>query len=443
MNPVKLDEELMKLIGDKPTVLPNLVLSRIDSTLAALPEKRHTNRARNLALASSAAAILGLILLGSGFVYPAMASVLKQIPGIESVFKFAGDFGLKTADEKGMTTNINQRVTDQGITVEVSEVMYDGIRLTVGYLQTSLNGIQELGDVEYEINGKPVHFPGGGSGSRLDEHTYAGVVELNPEEELPKHFQLKMTVFRIGSTLGKWEFSFPVEKITSDNKVILPMISKTYGNLSLIIKKIVFTPSSTEMDVEIKQPSKVNAYINFHMLDDKGMRLEPHGGSGGGRTEGDFEITTFKYQFGPVKDIPKTVTIRPVINGNQSSVLPKETRVLMEQSPNPEHPLVLSQGEIGLLKITQVEFLQNKTLVHYQTEGNDPHMQSNPLWIEDESGKKYLLLDKRTELVDPVLYKYVREFPVFRGDQKLTFVTKELPKPDYVKELEMTIPISP
>jgi hypothetical protein len=100
-------------------------------------------------------------------------------------------------------------------------------------------------------------------------------------------------------------------------------------------------------------------------------------------------------------------------------------------------------GDKDALKITRVERLNDKTLVHYQTEGAQPHMQSNPLWIEDESGQKHLLLDKRTELVDPVYYKFIREFPAFPPDQKLTFVTKELPKPAYTKELEMTVPVSP
>lgn len=443
MNPVNLDTELSRINGDRTKELPELVRSRIDLTLASLPEKRGNSWSRPLSLASLTAAVMAVLVIGSGFVSTTMASALREIPALKAVFKIAGDLGLKAADEKGITTEIGQRITEQGITLEVSEVMYDGSRLSIGYMQESQSGIQELSDVKYEINGKQVHFPGSGTGSRIDDKTYAGVLNLWPEEELPDQFQLKMTVFRIGDTTGKWEFSFPVKKMASTNKVVMPMMTKTYGSLTLTVKKITFTPSSTELDVEIKRPSTSNEWIAYQMTDDQGVVLEPHGGSGRGRTEGGFEISQFKQRFGPVKELPKFVTVRPVIEPAHFNEPVKETRVLMEQAPDPDHPLLLSQGEMGSLKINQVEFLEDKTLVHYQTEGAEPHLQSNPLWIEDESGKKHLLLDKRTELVDPIHYEFVREFPAFKPGQRLTFVTKQLPKPDYKDELEMTIPLNP
>ncbi|WP_171650940.1 DUF4179 domain-containing protein [Paenibacillus foliorum] len=444
MNPVNLEAELQKIMDGHPMELPEAVRKRIDLTLSTLPDKgQGSKRLRHvLSVGSAAAVVMVGIVISSAFLSPEMAAALRQVPGIESVFRMAGDFGLKIADEKGLVTEVNQTVTDQGITIKVSEVMYDDSRLTIGYVQESPDGIQELNNVAFEINGKPFHYPSSGSGNRIDEHTYAGVINVSPEDELPGNFDLTMTVFRIGNTEGKWAFQFPVKKMTSHNKAIMPMITKTHGDITLTVKKIIFTPSSTELDVRIKQPAKSEKFINYDMIDDKGIVLERFGGSGGGHTEGDYTVMDFKQRFGPAAGIPRYVTVRPVDDQQASSPL-KENRVLLDRSPDEEHPIVLPQGGIGHLLVTKIELLNNKTFVHYRAEGVQPHLQGTQLWIEDEAGKKHLLLDKHTEVIDPIQYRFVREFPAFRPEQKLTLVTRELPLPDYTKELEMTIPVNP
>ncbi len=93
--------------------------------------------------------------------------------------------------------------------------------------------------------------------------------------------------------------------------------------------------------------------------------------------------------------------------------------------------------------ITQVERLPDKTLVHYRTEGLIPQEQANPLWIEDSGGNKYLQLQKPSITVDPVHYRFVKEFPAFTEKEQLTFVTRELTPPGYLKELEITVPLEP
>ncbi|WP_433945579.1 DUF4179 domain-containing protein [Paenibacillus sp. SN-8-1] len=443
MNPINLDAELMKVTGEQKDKLPEVVLERINSTLELLPEQPAVRRWRKpLVISSTAAALILICGLGSAFVSPAMASALKQIPGIQKVFEIAGDFGLKTADEQGLTTTIAQRITDQGISLELSEVIYDGSRLTLGYIQKSPKGIQEVRQVKYAIDGKSVSFPGSGTGNRLDDHTYAGVINLTPDEKLPEQFELTMSVSKIGDTTGSWNFSFPVKRTDSSNKVVIPMISKTSGNVTLTIKKILFTPSTTELDVEVKRPVSSDV-MTFTVTDDKGVVLQPHSGSGGGRTENGVEITQFKQLFGPAQGIPQSVTISPANDLSQAPVPDKETRVLLDRAPSEDHTLILSQGDIGQLKVYQVQFLKDKTLVYYQTEGADPYTQSIQLWIEDNSGAKYMLHDKAPELINPVQYKFVREYPAFRPDQRLMLVTRQLPKPIHNKDLEITVPITP
>ena len=84
------------------------------------------------------------LIIGSAFVSPAMAKVLSNIPGFNSVFEFAGDRGLKIASEKGLSDTIEQTVTDQNISLTFQDVFFDGTRLSLGYIQENARYLGEL-----------------------------------------------------------------------------------------------------------------------------------------------------------------------------------------------------------------------------------------------------------------------------------------------------------
>jgi hypothetical protein len=244
MNRVNLEQEIKQMIENFPTELPVMVRDRIDNTLASLPtipSKRKKGLARKMTLTSAAAAILGVSLIGSGFVSPVMAQTLKQIPLIEFVFKIVGDLGLQTAEEKKLTTPINQSVTLNGITISVSEVFYDGSRLTIGIVQHSPNGIKEILEVEPVINGKGWNFAASSSDiENSDKKTAASLVQfmpVMPGEKLPDSFDLKLLVFLKGMENNRFEFDFPVNKTSSGSQIVKPMVTKTYEDTTVTVSR--------------------------------------------------------------------------------------------------------------------------------------------------------------------------------------------------------------
>lgn len=443
MKLANLEHELEQGRGHMPCELPSVVRQRIDQTLASLPEHHRRRKMKVSSAFGLSAAVLCAIMVGSGFVFPQAAAALRQLPGIVSVFKFAGDYGLKAADEKGLVTAVEQSITDQGITVQIKEVMYDGSRISIGYIQQSDDPTQEMTrGLDFQINGKRYKPALSGTGSPVDEHTYAGVIDLMPAEDLPNHFKLQMDISQIGSTKGRWSFSIPVTKMASTNKVVLPMITKSYGDITLTVKKVLFTPGSTELDVEVKQPADAGRFIQYDLFDDKGTQLQRRSGSGRGQTDGKNIHINLLTALRARQPIAKTITIRPFVDLPFQGPL-KESKAPLDQMPTEEKPISLSQGEAGHLLITQVERLPDKTLVHYRTEGLIPQEQAKPLWIEDSGGNKYLQLQKPSITVDPVHYRFVKEFPAFTEKEQLTFVTRELTPPGYLKELEITVPLEP
>ena len=59
----------------------------------------------------------------------------------------------------------------------------------------------------------------------MDGQTYAGVINLTPDEDLPDSFQLKISVNKIGDREGDWHFHMPVSKLQELVKSFISMAS--------------------------------------------------------------------------------------------------------------------------------------------------------------------------------------------------------------------------
>ncbi|HEY4432121.1 MAG TPA: DUF4179 domain-containing protein [Paenibacillus sp.] len=82
-------------------------------------------------IAATTAAALGLGIISTGFISPAMADTLGQIPVIGSLFQNNVDNGLKSAAENGLISKIGISDSHEGVTLTASEVYHDGSRLSI------------------------------------------------------------------------------------------------------------------------------------------------------------------------------------------------------------------------------------------------------------------------------------------------------------------------
>lgn len=292
--------------------LPEIVRHRIDETLASLPDSRrpaNPSRLRNRMVLSAVLASSVACLMIVGFTVPSFAEVLREAPVIGSVFKRVGDATLQSAHEKGIVTEINQSATDQGYEVNITEVLFDGSQLSIGYVLSSDKELPEQTNPHpsIEINGERLGTYGSsGSGDRIDAYSYAGLVYVFPAATLPESFDFGLTFRQFGDIKGKWAFTFPVKKQTAGNKVIMPMQAKTYGDTTILIEKVSFAATATEIVGRTIQPSAKGeaGLVEFEVVDDKGNRLEGISYTGNG--------DWFKGLFASVTDMPQSITIRPV-----------------------------------------------------------------------------------------------------------------------------------
>lgn len=271
---------------------------------------------RKLAVLITATAVsLGLV-IGVGVTSPSFADTLKQIPLIQTVFGIAGDDGLKRAHEKGLVTDVQKVATDNDITVTITEVFYDGAQISVGYILESPDKLPDLVRLtkEIKINGiLPESWGAGGSSHRLDDHRTVGVINFKTSEPLPDQMKFDLAITRVGDKKGEWSFSFPVVKNDSTNKQLMPMITKTYEDTTVVLEKVTFTVNSTELVGRLIQPSNRADSMIFELLDDKGNQIGLLSSFvENSKVDEGKETIRWKAIYQPFEEPPQSVTVRPI-----------------------------------------------------------------------------------------------------------------------------------
>lgn len=322
---------------------------------------------------------------------------------------------MSRASEQGMTAQIGQSASDKGITLKIEELVYDGDRLSIGYLQQTEDHFSvlesPLGDINFKIDDKPYTDSIAGNGPQpLDSNNGIGLIHLEPLElKLPDEFDLTIEVGSVGGVKGNWDFNIPVKKTVSGIKTVIPMMNASDGETSMLLKQISFKPGVMNLVYEFRRPASKagDPMYDVIAITDTGEVLKQFGGTGNGYVEGNTHIQYWNGHFDEPTVMPKSITLRPNLPGKISEY---GIRVPMEQEPSTDQPLIIPQGELGSMVVTKVERLNDKTLIHYRKEGDDPLHQTE-LIVEDKEGKFHFTPWKdisiippdkvKTELVDP------------------------------------------
>ncbi|WP_342554995.1 DUF4179 domain-containing protein [Paenibacillus sp. FSL R7-0652] len=262
--------------------------------------------------AASIAAVIGAGAVGAGFVSPTMASALKQIPGIGSMFYGLNSDEIQRAVDQGILTQPLKQITKDGVTLTLTNVLYDGTRLSYTIERSGEHLPQKVtspyipmdseiisGDKEWKksrqvpeqdqekgyvtlpktfINNEALKaFSGfgddiGNSNAVFVEYTNLG--------SLPNEFELTVRT-KVTRVDEPFEFKVPV-KISDSKLVVQPNETKSYENFSYTLQKIESTVTNTRLILESK--GKVPAaseqtgkyaptMMYYEIIDDQGKVL--------------------------------------------------------------------------------------------------------------------------------------------------------------------------
>ncbi|MDQ0495675.1 DUF4179 domain-containing protein [Paenibacillus brasilensis] len=270
--------------------------------------------AKRAVVAASVVGVLGAGVVGAGFVSPTMAATLKQIPGIGSIFYGLSADEIQTAVDKGILSHPNESVTHDGITLTLSDVLYDGTRLSFSIERKGENMPEgsmspyipmdsktESKDEEWIkkhkvpekdqlkgyfkhpevlINSKKVDSKQFIFGD--DPHKNNSVMgEFLQLGSLPDEFELTVRTSMTGVD-EPYEFKVPV-KIDNTMIVVQPNETKTSDSFSYTVKELKSTSTTTRLVLDSTgevpaSPEQTGEYaptmMYYDIVDDQGNILE-------------------------------------------------------------------------------------------------------------------------------------------------------------------------
>ena len=397
------------------------------------PKKSKRKIVRYVAMAAT----IGFgVLIGSAYVSPVMANVVSQIPVIGFLFGDVGDEGLEIAGKTGLFETVNQTQKDNGITLTINEVFYDGTRLSLSYSHKSLLALGELEKPTIRINGKEINFSAGYSGNFINPQHYAGVMDINPVEELPKNFTMSVSFDSVGLISGKWEFEFPVSQVNG-LKVVKPDETKIINGKKVTINSLKFGSLGTDLSVYIIESSDRDE-LHFNIIDENGEALTIQSGSGSGEEIDGTQHMNYQFTYSPLQKGIKEVTVIPYMIPLESETINQKVTASLDEE---KLPITLDQGDIGKIIVTDIEREQDKVIMYFEVKSAfvfDRNFNGNRIWLEDKKGND-LTIDTKPYATRIKGNLYMQEFKVDKKEE-LKIATVEFPMPIMYEGFKVTLP---
>ncbi|RRJ64776.1 DUF4179 domain-containing protein [Paenibacillus oralis] len=355
-------ERMIRHSAMPKTSMSDEIMNKIGEMNMSRTRKYAANKGKvwkRTVVAASAAVILGGGIIGSGFVSPAMAEALKQVPVFGTIFKGTTEEAVKAAMDQGIVKAPNLSVTHDGVTLKLNDLLYDGTRLSFmldregvdlegtasPYRRTE--GVIVYGDapkvvpeekqekgyvsnVDVLINGEPARFGGfGDTGKRENAYEVEMSVGENPEVNWGDEFELtiRAEVTRIDEP---FEFKVPV-KITDNAILLQPNATKTYEDFSYTVKQLKLTPVTAQLVIDStgkvpRSAEQTGDYIAsmmyYDIVDDQGNLLDQNKfGYFHSEPKTEYHVDEL---YSPFNGTPKSITIKPftlTVNKNDWSVV--------------------------------------------------------------------------------------------------------------------------
>ncbi|RKP54170.1 DUF4179 domain-containing protein [Cohnella endophytica] len=446
-------ESMLRRKGDEGanSPLPGIVNDRIEMTLNRLPKReemeRRSKRIRIFNVAAASLLVMVLAIAGTSlFSSEGIGAFGKPSnsadPGVRSSAWGTSFVEALHSDRSSPVREVS--VTDQGITLTVSDVVYDGNMLRFRYTLRSAEDFDASGvKTSLWIDGLTIGSTDEASNSystyrfekrKIKAGEYEGAVAHALTDYRPSTFDLTFMVKHIGEKDGEWRIDSRVEK-TNDIVNVDTDIQKKSEIGSISLDRISLSPVSTQLRYRFNLEKK---YLGEHV--GFGVELSDDQGNIYGTDSGYYSLTSNTVSgdvwpsYFAVMEGAKQLVLKPFFrNYLTSDVANKQFRTTLTSQPTEDDPLILPQGEAGNLLITSIEYMKDKTVIHFDPEGANPFEQST-FGIEDEKGNII-----RAEWSEESIINHTVSIGPISRDEKLMFLTRPIAKLEYLPELEMSV----
>ncbi|MFL0245621.1 DUF4179 domain-containing protein [Candidatus Clostridium stratigraminis] len=238
---------------------------------------------------SIAASILIAITIGLGTAFPALAeqaAAISRILGKESLFNKVFQNSANKTDISNVQNNsiaVGQTSTDNGISVSMKEIAYDGTALYAVYQVKSdiphNSKFRIVGNIS--IDGETTDFVGDNviATQIIDNNTvqFVEMFLISGEEKLADKFNVSIKFTELEWRKGNWSFNMTLDKnelakdskLTDLNKVV--NFSSGKANVRRLAQSSTF--ATLTVDYDNFNPTNID-YNNFSLIDNNGTELQ-------------------------------------------------------------------------------------------------------------------------------------------------------------------------
>ncbi|XOK61950.1 DUF4179 domain-containing protein [Paenibacillus elgii] len=363
----------------------------------------------------NAVVLCAILLVGIGLYSPNVGAALKKVFFIDLFYKNVRggmDSGLYQIERQNLGTATDVSVTDQNIQLTVAEVFYDGIQFVVNYQVDYLKKkkiTEEDAAVYYNYKFKDAHptMIGTHAFTITGDHAFIGTTVFNTEP-LPENARLQIEIRRIGTTDGNWDVTVPVSlnKAKPLTKIVRPQIAGDYEGKKFMVDQITFTPVGTQVVIKTDHSGS----LSYFLEDDLETRLTDAGGGMGGNGED-------RNNFSPLSEInPKPAYVTLLVKVREKLQLDtlQQREEYADYTGPGSLPVTLKGARGGKVTITDVQFLEDSTVVYY--EASDAANQRPFLVLEDSSGER-ITSQKNNVRTSRDSFAYKLQYPKLPSDR--------------------------
>lgn len=306
-----------KVSRDFPEIAVRTAIQRGISQAEEELSQKKIRRNKKIIFSFASLAATVLLLFGTAYVSPTIASGLSQLPIIGSVFEQSDQKDLQLAKKHGLTNIVGQTKTVDGISVTVDEVLYDQNNISIGLFIESEESLPEHyfgGGMDMTIDGKnPAYIASSYHEEKISDTSFIRIQQIMLTDEMPEVFELGLILY--GEKGEQWDFSVPIEKIKDVKKVLINH-SQTVGDLEIFVDEILISQTGLTLtydsiEVATDFEASVGGNVEFKITDQNGREINGiNGGVMGELIDGKIYHTSNK-QFDPIDDSVTSLTITP------------------------------------------------------------------------------------------------------------------------------------
>lgn len=362
-----MDKEKVRMAIDQIDVPKEDVLNAITKGLKKGGQtKRYSKKKKTLVSCLITVSILGISFSIGGIINPKVNQVMASVPFIGEIYEEFGDkLGIELA-KNNLVTKLNQKITRNGVTVELNDVYFDGnVVSIIGHVEGELEKEELSFDVNFEnnkgdndpwLNGKSMAIKQSGNG-----YDFQWRLEY-PYKVIKDNFTLPITIHSISGNKGSWDFNIPITQ--KENKVLTINQLKEFPDdqIKINIHEINQAQATSTIVFETVSFYK-DDQIDFYMAkDNKGNELFSYENStriSSSESEDGYHLTLRKNMESIDKEA-RSITLYPYIKITESPI---------QQLLNASTFEIKSKRTDLSIKVNNIKTKENRVILDFQFQG--------------------------------------------------------------------------